>query len=184
MIRAFLALEIEASMRERIARLIAELRPRAAGLRWVNPEGIHVTLRFLGPSAPETLQAMAPRLRELAAACPRGAVRVGGLGLFPERGGPRVLWLGLGLCAEMLRLQEGCEQAAVAAGYEPEGRAFRPHLTLGRWRDRAPRPELPAADLGETRVDRLVLFRSELRRSGAVYTPLEEFPLGAAPARG
>jgi 2'-5' RNA ligase len=75
-------------------------------------------------------------------------------------------------------LQEACERAALTAGFEKEDRPFKAHLTLGRWRDRAPRPDLPPVDLGATRLDTLVLFKSELRPGGAVYTPLERFALG------
>jgi 2'-5' RNA ligase len=79
-------------------------------------------------------------------------------------------------------LQAACEKAAVASGFEPETRAFHPHLTLGRWRDRAPRPPLPEVDLGKARVRELVLFRSDIRPSGSIYTPLAVFPLGSAAA--
>jgi 2'-5' RNA ligase len=98
--------------------------------------------------------------------------------MFPERGSPRILWLGLEVPPPILDLQLACERAARTAGFEREERPFRAHLTLGRWRERVPRPDLPTADLGSTRLDTLVLFRSELRSSGAVYTPLARFPLG------
>jgi 2'-5' RNA ligase len=180
-IRAFVALEIEAALQQRIEALVASLRSKVTGVRWTAAEGIHLTLRFLGPSLPATLEALKPRLRELAAACPRGEAAVGPLGMFPERGAPRVLWLGLALPPGIAELQSGCEAAAVAAGYEPEGRPFTAHLTLGRWKDRSPRPTLPEADLGTTALEHLVLFRSDLRPSGAVYTPLDVFPLGSPP---
>jgi 2'-5' RNA ligase len=77
-----------------------------------------------------------------------------------------------------MKLQADCEAAAIASGFPPERRDFKPHLTLGRWRDPAPRPKLPAADLGPVVLDRLVLFRSELRPAGAEYSPLAVFPLG------
>jgi 2'-5' RNA ligase len=103
---------------------------------------------------------------------------VGEVGLFPERGSPRVLWLGVRLPQPVFVLQAACERAAVEAGFAPEPRPFRPHLTLGRFKERARRPEPPARDLGATRLDALVLFRSQLQQGGAVYTPLERFPLG------
>jgi 2'-5' RNA ligase len=102
-----------------------------------------------------------------------------GVGTFPERGRPRVLWVGLEMPAEALALQDACERIAVGAGFPPERRAFKPHLTLGRWKDGGRRPLLPAtADLGGGAVHRLVLFRSDLKPSGAVYTALDAFPLG------
>ena len=176
-VRAFVACEIGNEARARIAATIEVLRPRLAGVRFVAPEAIHVTLRFLGWSQPEALDAIAPLLRVAAARCPASDAGIGGLGRFPERGAPRILWLGLELAPPVLELQRACEAAAVAAGYEAEGRGFRSHLTLGRWRERAARPVLEPVEIGATRLAKLVLFRSELRRRGAVYTPLVEFPL-------
>jgi 2'-5' RNA ligase len=88
--------------------------------------------------------------------------------------------VGLEVPPSIRELQGASEASAVAAGFEPEPRAFAPHLTLARWRERAPRPGLPPVDLGRTALQELVLFQSELRRGGAVYTPLARFPLGAA----
>ena len=177
-VRAFVALELDASLRERMGELQARLRPRLGGIRLVRPEAVHLTLRFLGDSSPAQVETLRPRLRAAAAACPACEVRAAGIGTFPESGSPRVLWLGLDVPAPIVDLQEACERAARAAGFEREGRPFRAHLTLGRWRERAPRPDLPPADLGTTRLDSLVLFRSELRPDGAVYTPLARFALG------
>ena len=175
--RTFIALELDAGLRTAIGRLMADVRHRFAGLRWVRPEGIHLTLRFLGDASPEQIAGLRESLRPLAGGCPPAQVRVGGLGLFPERGAPRVLWLGLELPERIHALQTACEAAAVAAGFVAEKRAFRPHLTLGRWRDRASRPELPPTDLGTTRLETLTLFRSELRQGGAIHTALATFGL-------
>jgi 2'-5' RNA ligase len=177
-IRAFIALDLDAGMRAALGRLTADVRHHFAGLRWVRPEGVHLTLRFLGDTSPSQVEQLRESLGAAAARCPRAEVPVGGLGLFPERGSPRVLWLGLELPQPMTELQAACEASAVAAGFSRETRPFSPHLTLGRWRDRAPRPELPAVELGPVALDTLVLFRSELRPDGAVYTPEARFELG------
>jgi len=176
-LRTFIALEIGEEMRARIASLVDELRPRAPGVRWVRPEGMHLTLRFLGATTPAQVERLKGALAEAASGCPPGEVAVAGLGTFPERGSPRVLWLGLSLPAPFVALQSACERAAVEAGFPREDRPFRAHLTLGRWRDRARRPDLAPADLGTTLIDNLVLFRSEPRRDGSLYTPLARFPL-------
>ena len=177
-VRAFVALELDTRLREAMGELQARLRPRLGGIRMTRPEGIHLTLRFLGDTSPEQVATLRPLLGTAAAACPAAEVPVAGLGTFPERGSPRVLWLGLDVPAAVYDLQLACERAARAAGFEREERPFRAHLTLGRWRDRAPRPDLPATDLGETRLETLVLFKSDLRPDGAVYTPLARFTLG------
>jgi 2'-5' RNA ligase len=176
-LRAFVALDLPAEARARLGAAIDALRPRLAGAKWVRPDGIHLTLRFLGPSAPEALERLKPLLASAAAACPAADVRLEGFGLFPERGAPRVLWVAAPMPAACLELQRACEAGAVACGYEPEARAFSPHLTLCRWRERAPRPRLVPQDLGVARLDTLTLLSSQLRPGGAVYTPLASFPL-------
>ncbi len=177
-VRAFVALELDARLREAMGDLQARLRPRLGGIRLVRPEGIHLTLRFLGDTSPKQVETLRPLLAAAASTCPPAEVPVAGLGTFPERGSPRVLWLGLDVPPAVFDLQRACERAARAAGFEREERPFRAHLTLGRWRERAPRPELPPADLGPTRLEALVLFKSDLRPDGAVYTPLAGFALG------
>jgi 2'-5' RNA ligase len=177
-VRAFVALELDARLREAIGELQARLRPRLGGIRMTRPEGIHLTLRFLGDTSPAQVETLRPLLAAAAAACPPAEVRVGGLGTFPERGSPRVLWLGLDVPPTIHELQRACERAALSAGFEREERPFQPHLTLGRWRERAPRPDLPAAELGTTRIETLILFESDLRPGGAVYAPLARVALG------
>jgi 2'-5' RNA ligase len=179
-IRAFVALELAEDLREALAALIERLHDGVLGARWVDPAGIHLTLRFLGWTEAAVLERLAPRLRLAAAECPEAEVRVGGLGQFPERGAPRVLWAGLELPEAVGALQRACERIAVEEGFAPEERAFRPHLTLARFRDRVPRPRLPPFEFGATALQRLVLYRSELKPGGAVYTPLAVFPLRPA----
>jgi 2'-5' RNA ligase len=177
-VRAFVALELDARLRAALSDLQARLRPRLGAIRLVRPDAIHLTLRFLGASSPAQLETLGPPLAAAARACPPAEVRTTELGTFPERGSPRVLWLGIELPAAVLELQQACERAARAGGFESEGRPFRAHLTLGRWRERARRPELPAVELGSTQLETLALFESELRPDGAIYTPLARFPLG------
>lgn len=178
-IRAFVALELPAALRAGLAETIAALAPAVPSIRWVDPAHTHLTLRFLGWTTRDRLAALEPRLAALAAATPPLQSRVAGLGLFPPSGRARVLWVGIALPRHGATLQAQCEAAAVAAGFPPERREYQPHLTLGRWRDPSPRPKLPAVDLGIVQLDRLVLFRSELKRSGAEYTPLSTFALGS-----
>ena len=179
-LRAFVALPIDEELRARISEATEGLKKQLNHVRWVSLENLHLTLRFLGSSSPESLGQLEPALRAATGACPPCEAQVSGLGMFPDGGRPRVLWLGIVLPGPILRLQEACEAAAVAAGFPPESRPFRCHLTLGRFRDGAPRPALPDRQLGSSRLEKLVLFKSDLRRQGAVYTPITEFRLGAA----
>ena len=178
-VRAFVALELDERLRAALAALQDRFRA-LAGLRLVRPEGVHLTLRFLGWSTTAELESLAPRLAAAARECAAFEAVVSGVFTFPERGSPRVLWLGVELPPSVRELQRACERAARASGFEAEERPFVPHLTLGRFRERVPRPQLAPAELGPTRIETLVLFRSEPRRGGAVYTPLARFPLAGA----
>ena len=177
-IRAFVALEVDEALRRRLAAAVEGLRPLIPGLRWVPPEQAHLTLRFLGHAPSAVLDALRDPLAAAAAASAPRPVRVSGLGVFPASARARVLWIGIAPTEGIVELQATCEAAAVGAGFEPERRPFRCHLTLGRWREPARRPALPPLDLGRAQFERLVLFRSQLHPKGAVYTPLASFPLG------
>ena len=179
-IRAFVALELGLEMRQAVAELVDALRPRVRRARWVRPENVHLTLRFLGSSSVEQIENLRPALAEAARACGPTDAPVGGLGTFPEHGRPRVLWLGMALPGPILVLHAACEDAAVAAGFPPETRLFRPHLTLARFRERVPRPDLPPADLGTVRLENLVLFRSDLGPGEAVHSALDRLALSGA----
>jgi len=185
LIRAFVAIELKDQTRVRLAELMRSLHGVVTGARWVRPEGIHLTLRFLGYARRSVLESLVPALRRAAEECPATAANIAGLGVFPERGRARVLFVGISVPPSILLLQEASERAAVSAGFEAETRAFRPHLTLGRWKEPARRPSLPEVDLGPTSLDTLVLFRSQPGRTGSVYTPIETFTLAppeSAPA--
>ena len=182
LIRAFVAIELKDQTRARLAELMRSLHGVVTGARWVRPEGIHLTLRFLGYARRSVLESLVPALSRAAEECPATAANIAGLGVFPERGRARVLFVDISVPPSILRLQAACERAAVAAGFEPETRPFAPHLTLGRWKEPARRPTLPEVDLGPTSLDTLVLYRSQPGRTGSVYTPIETFALAAPEA--
>jgi 2'-5' RNA ligase len=89
-----------------------------------------------------------------------------------------VLWVGIEVPKTVVALQAACERAAVEAGFLPEERRFRGHLTLARFRERVLRPALPPTDLGTVRLETLALMRSRLQPGGAVYEAIARFPLG------
>ncbi len=164
----------------------ARLRAADPSVKWVSPDIFHITLKFLGGVAQPRLAALWQSLHQALDGSPSFLLRFRGLGAFPSPKRPRVIWAGITDGAqELTRLAARVEQICTDHGFEPENRPFHAHLTLGRARQPAPAPalaavmaELSAADLGEARLDRVALMKSELTRSGAIYHILEEKPLG------
>ncbi len=192
MLRAFIAIKLSGELKGHIAELQAELKRRAFGrdgLGWVKPEGLHLTLRFLGDIAEEQVGALGTLLREVAAGIKPFALEARGVGAFPNPRAPRVIWLGLQGTPESMaalrRMQAGIEAGVAGLGFPREPREFTAHLTLARVRDRQSGAAL--AKVLEANHDRAVgsftaasvgLIKSELRPAGAVYTTLVEVPFG------
>lgn len=184
-IRAFFAVDLDAVARRAASEVARALRaaPGGDGVRWVRPEGLHVTLRFLGNIETERIPPLLRAVREQTADLRPFQIRLGGAHPFPSPRRPRVVVLEVAPAEPLAELAEAVERGVVAAGFAAEPRPFRAHLTLGRVRGRrfpsataAAAPEAAACD-----VEEAVLFRSDLDRSGARYTPLERIPLGSPP---
>jgi len=178
--RLFVAVDIDPRVRDDVGRISAAVRERAdprLKLSWVKPDRMHLTLHFFGNAeAPEEGRIS----RALAQPIPHAPfdLSFAGLGTFPERGSPRVLWLGVGRGAEALAEL----QRVVSLRLGRPTDEFRPHLTLARYRDRVRRPEIAAilampAAAGPTRIDRVTLYESRLSPTGPTYTRLAEAPL-------
>jgi len=181
-IRAFVAVALDAVAREGVARVIAALRQGAGGgaVRWVPPENLHVTLCFLGDTSMAKLGLLVAELRPAAAALQPFSMLLGGVAVFPSPRRPRVLSCEAGPAPALGQLAEAVVEAASRIGFPRETRPFRPHLTLGRFRERERSP-VTVSVTGVNHavaVDEIVLYRSELRSSGAVHTPLERIALG------
>lgn len=205
--RLFFACELPGEMKERLLSLKEGLRrssPRwdTRNWRWVDRENLHLTVRFLGETPGERLEAVMEAGREAAAGVGSFSLSVGGLGFFPPRGAVRVVWVGVGESAGLLRLRERLEEALFSRGFVREEREFHPHLTLARAREPVPRGLLrleatedrmtPAArgsgtgegsiavgSLGTFQVRELVLFRSVLHPAGPEYHRLAAFELAS-----
>jgi 2'-5' RNA ligase len=185
--RCFVAVDVSPAVRERLAAVQATLRKDAAeaDVRWADPGRIHLTLKFLG----EVPDAQVPAVRAAveAAAGGSGPIRLDarGVGAFPNARRPRVVWAGVtGDVDGLVRLAAAVEATVARLGYPAEARPFRAHLTLGRVRS----PRVPASlvtamaeaasvELGSWSVPDVVLYRSHLRPTGAVYEPLARVEL-------
>ena len=186
---AFVALELPRVTQTALAKEIPPLGKALPGILWMDPHRTHITLRFLGWTTRERLAALEPQISAAARECLPMDASIATLGTFPPTGPgrPRVLWVGVDLPQSGTKLQSACEAASVSCGFPPERRAFRAHVTLGRWKEPTRLGALPDLDLGPTRLERLVLFRTEpgkdvpipgLRREVSAYSKLAVFPLG------
>jgi len=184
-LRLFIALELPTQVKDRLLELQGRLKACGADVRWTRPEGIHLTLKFLGDTDPSAVDSLAEGLGRAASESPCFTLEASGAGAFPNLRRPRVLWAGVkGDLDALGALQGRVEREAASLGYEPEKRGFSPHLTLGRVRSPKNQQRLIDAlakeayvELGRIEADRLILFQSELRPSGAVYTALRVLSL-------
>lgn len=188
MIRSFLAIDLPGALREEIERLQSRLRRAGADVKWTRPASVHLTLKFLGSVEEGMIEPLARSAGQAAAAHSPLTLKVDGTGVFPGRKKARVVWLGLAGDVDGLAALAGdIEVAAEGFGFKPEKRPFRPHLTLGRFRSGRGRDELLSGldRLDLRRVEfiarEVVLFKSDLKPTGAVYTALQRLPLGEVP---
>jgi 2'-5' RNA ligase len=179
-LRTFVAIELVDPARAAVADYLATLRP-TPGVAWSQPENLHLTLKFLGNVPTATLPVLTERLADATASQGPFAISVAGVGAFPNLARPRVLWVGC-KATPLPTLAAAVDAACVRAGFAAEDRAFHPHVTLGRVRERT-RMRFPflasdgARDFGASTASAIVLFASKLGSGGARYTPLATLAL-------
>jgi RNA 2',3'-cyclic 3'-phosphodiesterase len=170
-------------VRARLAAEVERLRPQARDVAWVARDNLHLTLKFLGGVEPDRLDTLAEALVAAVARHPGFDLVVRGLGAFPSRTRPRVLWAGVDAGgAALATLAAGIDDAIEPLGFAREARPFSAHVTLGRVREPRSDPRLAGAltldeVFGRQRVLRVSLMRSELSPRGARYTELAAAPL-------
>lgn len=183
--RLFVAIELP----ERLRTVVADLASRAASnlprASWAKPENLHLTLAFLGELRPDELPRLAKALADLALRARGFTLQLQAAGCFPPSGRARVAWVGFAHEPEVITLQARLATALRSAvGFEPERRAYSPHLTVARcstpwpasaarkWSTTVPGP------LGEPfRVDSVALIQSRLAAGGAIYRTVQRFEL-------
>jgi 2'-5' RNA ligase len=189
MLRTFIALEIPPAIQSAIAHSTASLKndlPKKI-VRWVAPQNVHLTLKFLGDVSSTTLEHLAEALKREAALHRTFSMSVGGLGAFPTPRRVRVIWVGLEAPPALETLRRGVETAAAQLGYAPEERSFSPHLTIGRvgqtvsasdlQRIRTVLEATKVGALGTVRVEAVHIFKSDLQPGGSIYTHLYTLPM-------
>jgi 2'-5' RNA ligase len=191
-IRAFIALAISATAKSALADVMQRLAVQApAGVRWVDPARMHLTLKFLGNVEPGLVDGIIDAIAGAAAGASPFSIHLSGLGMFPNERRPRILWAGVqgGLDA-LHQLREQIEESMSGLGFPRERRPFSPHLTLGRVREpvysgsiRRISAAVTSISLEPTEpwpVDSVHLVRSTLTPGGARYSALASVPLGSA----
>ncbi|MFQ5839337.1 MAG: RNA 2',3'-cyclic phosphodiesterase [Candidatus Methylomirabilales bacterium] len=184
--RLFIAINLTEELRSKVASLQEVLRQSGADVSWVGPGNVHLTLKFLGEVSGERAADVRSTLRAALEGIPSFRMTLAGVGTFPARGAPRVVWVGTTEGSDgATALYERVEGALASSGFPPEGRAFQAHLTLGRVRGPRNRPaliarvrELAGTTLGSMMVVAVELMQSELHPKGAIYTSIETFSLG------
>lgn len=199
-LRCFVAIEMPASVLQAMDRLRRQIqqqakdqhedRELAGSARWVRPDNMHLTLKFLGAVPARLIPSIEVALARVAQAFGPIHLNLDGVGVFPNLRRARVLWAGFGGdITPLLELQAAIEQEMAALGYPKEPRPFHPHLTLtrleaglpvslARWLETSP-PKVPVLPITG---DGIILMRSELRPGGPRYTPLATIRLASAGA--
>lgn len=183
--RAFVAVEMSEAIRAALGKLITELQRFDAPVKWVKPESIHLTLKFLGDVADASLPAAMEILNKCVAGVAPFQLAVKGAGGFPSLRRPRVLFVGAEDTSKTAaELARRLNREMTRAGVPREDRKFRSHITIGRVR--RPRPmgalaqrleALADRECGSMTVDRIVLMQSQLTATGPIYTPVEHAAL-------
>ncbi len=191
MLRTFIAIELDEALKQTLAALQTRLRERLArgSVRWVRPEGIHLTLKFLGETPAAQVDEIGQAMVRAAAQVSPFTFTVGGLGCFPHTRRPRVVWVGLQEpTGALARLRNAVETQVAPLGFPTEERPFRPHLTLGRVQRGVSRSKAreiglaveadPPGTIARMHVTTVAYIQSELEPGGAVYTTLRVANLG------
>ena len=169
--RLFVAIDLPDSTRQ----LLAGLDPQIRGVRWTEPDQMHLTLGFFG----DVREDIELKLREKLSAVEFGAffLNVNGVGVFPSKGAPKIIWIGVGKAhPHLFQIHKRVQEAALAVGIEPELRRWHPHITMARCRDgsvQTLRKFLQSNaefDAGMIRVDSFYLYSSKVTPAGPIHT--------------
>jgi 2'-5' RNA ligase len=196
--RLFIALDIEDGIRQRIQRFVETVSEFPSEARWVRPESMHVTLKFIGEKPVQAVDEIKRAVSALTAE--PFAIGFRGYGFFPTAKAPRVFWLGIESGPQLASLATAVDRATAALGIPKEEHAYSPHLTLARGGGRSGAPgrqkedhpnrsfqrlqeklaAMPPLDFGTMTAREFFLYQSQLMRGGARYTKIERFGLGQA----
>jgi RNA 2',3'-cyclic 3'-phosphodiesterase len=180
--RAFIAIELPGAIREALAREQARFRAVCPDARWTRPEGIHLTLKFLGDISAKQETHVKKALGQMEP-FEKFTLRAQGFGFFPDARRPKVFWASLEAPPDLARLAVQVEKAMEPLGFPPEQRPFKPHLTLARFKMPTSQRKLESLVavhdnplLGSFQVSEFFLWESRLLPGGAEYHKIARFP--------
>ena len=183
-IRSFIAIELPGELKTELSQLQAKLKlGRQSWVKWVDPYGVHLTLKFLGNIAIDRTGEITKAIEAAAQGMSPFRLEIKGIGVFPNLRRVQVAWVGIsGEVDKLGQLQQRIESNLARLGFTPESRPFTPHLTLARLRDQASSDERQRFGqlIADTRfeavhpieVDAINLMKSQLTREGAIYDPI------------
>lgn len=176
MMRLFVGLALPLTLKDRLAPLMAGL----PGAKWVPPENLHLTLRFVGEAGERDAASLDEALFGIER--PPFELQVSGCGIYAQKRGPEAVWIGVASTPPLVDLQAAVERAVVRCGFAPEEKRFRPHITLARLKD-TPQPRLQSFVAGHNlfkdsvMVEEFTLFSSKLGSGDPVYSAEAAYPL-------
>ena len=183
--RTFVAIDITEEIRRRLSGFMEKSRSFFPNARWVHPEGMHVTLKFLGEISVDQKQQIEAALHEIKAQT--FEIKISELGFFPNPRSPRVFWAGIEAGNALPELASAIDEALIPLGFQKEKQSYKPHLTLARFkpgkRESAPAAsaaallEHPQPDFGTMTANEFFLYQSKLSPRGSTYTKLIRFGL-------
>jgi len=185
-IRSFLAFELPEFVKEELSGLIRSFNRGVSKVRWVKRENMHLTVLFLGNISEETIPAMAEDISDICERFSPFIVRMKGVGCFPNIRNPKVIWVGIdGEIERMAKFYESLVMNLSKYGIKQENRTYRPHLTLGRIKGNSNIRDRMVGMISKGReitdkefiLQELVLFKSDLRPQGPIYTKLNSWSL-------
>ncbi len=181
-IRSFIAINITETLRAEFSEIISVLKKSGSDMKWVRPENLHLTLKFLGNVEIQKLEAIKTGLKNALSGNTSFDISFEGIGCFPNFRKPRVIWIGIKAAPDLQNIYRDVENALFPLGIDKEKRSFSPHLTLGRFNSTKRLQVLtdimtPFRDkkFGAMRVNKISLMKSELLKEGARYSVIAEF---------
>jgi 2'-5' RNA ligase len=193
--RIFIGIDLDVEVRARIERFLEGVQGFAPEARWVRPESLHITLKFIGEQPAERVEAITARLQRVD--CSAFEIRSAGYGFFPTAKAARVFWIGIQAGSRLAELAKAIDAATAELGIPREDRAYSPHLTLARGGGKSGSPKwregdgpnatfavlekrlaaMGELDFGTMMAREFILYQSQLSPRGSKYTRLQRFPL-------